>query len=162
MESDDLKQYMESGKTSSDHMLKDSALDKYLRGTIGQHYWVAASIIAVLVVVVLILLWRSMSAPAAPADSFSANDSMIFQERTDAGYDPMDGGNERGKLAVPLDPASLSWQILHSKDYDCANRKPVRVDAWQWMTDAAKAPESFNSTRNPDDNTLSAVMAGHA
>ena len=62
--------------------------------------------------------------------------------------------------AAVTDPTSLSYQVLHSSDYNCANRVPVGDDAWSWMTNQAQ--ESFSAKVRPkSENQLTQILAGH-
>jgi hypothetical protein len=55
-------------------------------------------------------------------------------------------------------PGSLSWQILHSADYNCDNRKAAGDDAWSWMNGVAH--ETMASGKPTTDNDFSKKLSG--
>lgn len=67
-------------------------------------------------------------------------------------------------------PGSMSYQILHSPDFNCDKRTPIGSDAWSWMNGVAQEQATGHrivegATGGPAQprsaNDLSRIMAGH-
>lgn len=88
------------------------------------------------------------------ANPFSRGQSAFAQQvQSGSGqfaYDPAAAANQ---------PGSIAWQVLHSSDFDCANRKAVGDDAWAWMNGVAH--ESMQGEKPKTDNEFSQVLTGH-
>ena len=54
-------------------------------------------------------------------------------------------------------PGSLGYQVLNSADFDCANRKSIGDNAWDWMNGVAHESAVGKPS---NDNDFSRILAG--
>lgn len=164
----------------SDVGASGSALDQWVKGTVGLHYMLSAAVILVLLLVVIYLLMKKEGfSPSSNGDIRKQVVSLSGAEALDNGPAPQaaqpaaPGQFVLDPNAKPGTPGSLGWQILHSADFDCDKRKAVGDDAWGWMTGvantampgdnvafAAGASREGLTTKKVSDNELSFVMTG--
>ncbi len=146
------------------------SLDKKLKALVGAHYLIASALILVMVLIIIMMLWNGK-------ELFNPTQTLRMQKRDDHGEN-LEG--DRGKSAfvqqvqsgaiIPVVydasaqagmPGSVAWQILHSDEYDCANRKSnddVENAAWSWMNNVAH--ESLHGDKPKTDNEFSKILAG--
>ncbi len=140
---------------------------------VAGHYLIAFAIIIVLVIVVIWLTMLKGKEGFNPTQNLRDQDSDQFglgakKERLDGDRSTsvfatqvQSGGG--GKFTVDPNatanqPGSIAWQVLHSSDFNCANRVPIADDAWGWMSGVAK--ENLSAGKPKTDNEFSKVLAG--
>lgn len=164
---------------NNDYSLSDSyvsvggspmeSVDAFARKWVAGHYMAAFSIIVVLSIL-LIGTWMFHSCK----EKFMPGSTMKFQVRDD--IERLDDGSAQadrsasyfastqdgGVSSITVDPSaaagqpgSLSYQVLHSSDFNCDARGKPTNDAWSWMNSVAH--ESFQAT----DNNFSRKLAGY-
>lgn len=144
------------------------AIDEFFRKTIGNHYFVAAAIITILVIVLVWIVYFKH-----PAEKFNPTALSRFQQRDGLGesLEPNRGSSVFAQQvqhggggqfvvdpsAISGQPGSLAWQVLHSGDFDCNKRQAVGDDAWAWMNGVVH--ESMGN-KPKNDNDFSRLLAG--
>ncbi len=162
------------GSMSGARGLVPAAVDDFAYKWVAGHYLIAFAIIIVLVLVVIWLTMLKGKEGFNPTQNLRDQDSDQFglgakKERLDGdrstsvfAQQVQSGGG--GKFTVDPNatadqPGSIAWQVLHSSDFNCANRVPIADDAWGWMTGVVK--ENLSAGKPKTDNEFSKVLAGH-
>lgn len=127
--------------------------------------WFLAVVVVLIVILLLILFLKRENFMPTSTVRFQKLDGLGFSEHLDnkswfsqlfqstpksVSFDP---------AAAPASPGSLGYQVLHSSDFDCSNRKAVGDDAWSWMQGVST--ESMASGKSPSDNSFSKVLSGY-
>lgn len=148
------------------------SVDDFARKLVGGHYLIAFALLIILILIVLWISWKH-------SETFNPTATLRLTQRDGLG-ETMDGGADRSSSAFAQQvqtgtglvkatdpkaainqPGSTGWQILNSKDFDCANREPSNSDAWSWMNGVAH--EEFSGSNKPKtDNDFSKLLAGRA
>lgn len=123
------------------------SLDDFARKWVGRHYLISFVLILVLTLLLLwLVFWRG--------EGFMPTTTLRFQQR-----DGLGESAEGGPAVTSAQPGSPSWQILNSKDFDCANRSLNHEDAWAWQENVMRTgPENAQGGLN--DSDFSKIAAG--
>lgn len=132
-------------------------------------------VLAIIIALVLVVIWLAFY---HSGEHFNPTQTLRMQKLDGLGFERLDPGTSRSQSVFAQDvqtaggasftidptaaagqPGSMGYQILHSADFDCDNRKPVGSNAWDWMTGVAK--ETLAGGRPKTDSDFSKVLAGH-
>jgi hypothetical protein len=166
-----------SGGLETPEFLRDFAAK-----TVGTYQVFFFCLLVVLVIVVLWLVIKGMTDHFNPTQNMRDQDSDQFglgkrKEGLDTGptrdkslfaqWTQSSAGAAPavvGPLGAAGTPGTAAYQVLHSAEFDCANRKPMTEEgAWGWLTGAAG---DYNTGREnlaakpQTDNEFSKKMAG--
>lgn len=124
----------------------------WLQSFAMNHYYVLYAIIIVLVVYLII------SSVLLSREHFNPTASKRYSDSDQFGL----GSKEHAASGAPAQPGSASYAVLHSQELDCANRKPVAAEPWDWLQNEAKTGhEPMDGSRPKTDYDFSKILAGH-
>lgn len=144
----------------------DDAMRKYVAG----HYLIAGTALILLALYVVYLMWFKSEAfnPTqtlrdVDGDQFGLGNREFLDNpgRDGSNFAKNTQSQGQGALIVApgnaAAPGSLAYQVLNSADFNCANRKSVGDNAWDWMNGVAHE----NAVGRPqNDNDFSKVLSG--
>jgi hypothetical protein len=152
-----------------------STFDGVAHRYVGMHASMAfAVIIALGIVVVWLLLWRckehfnpTQNLRDQDSDQFGfARKEHLEGDRSTSAFAQQVQSSGGGAFtldpkAAPGAPGSMAWQVLHSADFDCANRKEATDDAWMWMNGVAHESMEGGRQKPSTDNDFSRIITGN-
>jgi hypothetical protein len=147
------------------------SVDEFAKKWVGGHYMIAFAAILVLSMVLAFFIVRKYSEKFNPTQNISDQDSDQFGlgkreymegDRATSAFAQQVQGTSGQFVADPNakanQPGSLAYQVLHSDDFNCNNRKMAGDDAWAWMNNVAH--ESMHASKPQSDNDFSKVLSG--
>jgi hypothetical protein len=147
------------------------SVDEFAKKWIGGHYMIAFAAILVLSVVVIFFAVRAAREGFNPTQNLRDQDSDQFglgkreymegDRSTSVFAQQVQGTSAQLTIdpnAKANQPGSLAYQVLHSDDFNCNNRKMAGDDAWAWMNNVAH--ESMHASKPQSDNDFSKVLTG--
>jgi hypothetical protein len=130
--------------------------------------------LVILLVLVILIIWYAVTCAVAAKSTFlnpGPTALLKYQQQDAVGVGGGLGGADSdfariargegmagGPVTVQAAPGSAAWQVLHSDDYDCANRVKSTDNAWAWMS--KRAPDAVRGAEGMTDADLSAQMSG--
>lgn len=148
-----------------------AAVNDFAKKTIEKHYLLAGAALLLLTLTVIYFMWFKSEA-FNPTQTLRAQDGDQFglgnreflangPDRSQSAFAQQTQSQGQGSLIVApgnsSSPGSLAYQVLNSADFDCANRKSVGDNAWDWMNGVVHE----NAVGRPqNDNDFSKVLSG--
>ena len=129
-------------------------LDGWARKLVEAHYMIAFAVIVVLLILVIYLMRKKEGFGGGPTstlrsttgDQFGLAGKERLENQRDTSAFAQQVQTASGASFV-IDPAatpgmagSLGYQVLHSSDFDCGNRKSAGNDAWSWQMGVLNEP----------------------
>ncbi len=148
------------------------SVDDFAKQWVAGHYLISLTLIIVLIIIVICFMFWTCKEKFNPTQTMRDQDSDQFglgkRESLDSGRGSSAFAQQAqgGTGSIVIDPnattnqpGSLSWQVLHSSDFNCDKRQPATDDAWLWMGGISR--ENLSNNKPKTEYDFSKLLAGH-